>query len=226
MVLVETSLRGVSGNEYERRHRVTFLQFIHMDVAIIKYNAGNVRSVLFALERIGVEAVVTDDFDAIRRADRVIFPGVGEASSAMAYLRERKLDRLIRSLTQPVLGICLGMQLMCAHSEEGNTACLGLFNQEVKRFPSDVIPYKVPQIGWNNIDHLQSALFHGIPEGAYMYFVHGYYVEGGLHTIAQTDYMFRYSSALHRDNFYAVQFHPEKSGECGQKILSNFLYEL
>ncbi len=197
-----------------------------MDVAIIKYNAGNVRSVLFALERIGVEAVVTDDFDAIRRADRVIFPGVGEASSAMAYLRERKLDRLICSLTQPVLGICLGMQLMCAHSEEGNTACLGLFDQEVKRFPSDVIPYKVPQIGWNNIDHLQSALFHGIPEGAYMYFVHGYYVEGGLHTIAQTDYMFRYSSALHRDNFYAVQFHPEKSGEYGQKILSNFLYEL
>ena len=197
-----------------------------MKVAIIKYNAGNVRSVLFALERVGVEAVVTDDFDAIRRADRVIFPGVGEASSAMAYLRERGLDRLICSLTQPVLGICLGMQLMCARSEEGDTACLGLFDQEVKRFPSGVPQCKVPQIGWNNIDHLQSALLRGIPEGAYMYFVHAYYVEDGPHTIAQTDYIFRYSSALHRDNFYAVQFHPEKSGEYGQKILSNFLYEL
>ena len=136
-----------------------------MKVAIIKYNAGNVRSVLFALERVGVEAVVTDDFDAIRRADRVIFPGVGEASSAMAYLRERGLDRLICSLTQPVLGICLGMQLMCARSEEGDTACLGLFDQEVKRFPSGVPQCKVPQIGWNNIDHLQSALLRGIPEG-------------------------------------------------------------
>ncbi len=193
---------------------------------IIKYNAGNVRSVQFALERIGVRAIVTDDFDEIRNADKVIFPGVGEASSAMSYLKERGLDQLIVSLKQPVLGICLGMQLMCSHSEENDTDCLGIFDQTVRQFPQGQALFKVPQIGWNNIDNLQSVLFKDIPNGAYMYFVHGYYAETGIHTIAQTDYMFEYSSALHKDNFYAVQFHPEKSGLFGQKILSNFIYEI
>lgn len=192
-----------------------------MKVVIIKYNAGNIRSVLFALERIGVNALVTDDADEIRSADRVIFPGVGEASSAMKYLKEKGLDKLICSLTQPVLGICLGMQLMCAHSEENDTECFGIFNQTVKRFPE--AGFKIPQIGWNNITHLKSYLFNGVAENAYMYFVHGYYVEACSNAIATTNYIENYSSALHKDNFYAVQFHPEKSGEFGQKILENFI---
>ena len=193
-----------------------------MKVVIIKYNAGNIRSVLFALERIGVEAVVTDDHDEIRSADRVIFPGVGEASSAMKYLKEKGLDKLIVSLKQPVLGICLGMQLMCLFSEENNTECLGIFNQKVKRFP-DNAGLKVPQIGWNNVTQLRTKLFDSVSENAYMYFVHGYYVEDCENAIARTDYAGVYSSALHKDNFYAVQFHPEKSGEAGQKILENFI---
>ncbi|NDV47948.1 imidazole glycerol phosphate synthase subunit HisH [Paludibacter sp. 221] len=195
-----------------------------MKVVIIKYNAGNVRSVLFALERIGVDAIVTDDHDEIRKADKVIFPGVGEASSAMKYLKERGLDKLILSLKQPVLGICLGMQLMCSRSEESNTntECLGIFEQEVKKFP-DNQSFKVPQIGWNNICGLKSGLFKDIPENSYMYFVHGYYVGNGEGTIAKTNYILDYSSALNKDNFYAVQFHPEKSGETGQKILENFI---
>ena len=192
-----------------------------MKTVIIKYNAGNIRSVLFALERVGVSAVVTDNPDEIRAADRVIFPGVGEASSAMQYLKERQLDTLICSLTQPVLGICLGMQLMCAHSEEGSVPCLGIFNETVKRFPQTEL--KVPQIGWNNLTGLKSPLFDNVPENAYMYFVHSYYVGMCKNTIAATDYMLKYSSALHKDNFYAVQFHPEKSGEVGQRILSNFI---
>jgi len=195
-----------------------------MKVVIIKYNAGNIRSVLFALERIGVNAIVTDDHDEIRAADRVIFPGVGEASSAMKYLKEKGLDQLISSLTQPVLGICLGMQLMCAHSEENDTSCLGIFDETVKRFPD--AGYKIPQIGWNNITQLKTNLFQGVPEDAYMYFVHGYYVEACENTIATTNYISGYSSALHKNNFYAVQFHPEKSGEVGQKILENFIYNL
>lgn len=192
-----------------------------MKVVIIKYNAGNIRSVLFALERIGLQAIVTDDYDEIRSADRVIFPGVGEASSAMNYLKEKGLDKLICSLTQPVLGICLGMQLMCSHSEENDTECLGIFEQKVKLFPSAGL--KVPQIGWNNIINLKSGLFKEIPEGAYMYFVHSYFVEECEDAIAKTDYVLPYSSAIQKNNFSAVQFHPEKSGEVGQKILENFI---
>ncbi|MDD3320860.1 MAG: imidazole glycerol phosphate synthase subunit HisH [Paludibacter sp.] len=192
-----------------------------MKVVIIKYNAGNIRSVLFALERIGVEAIVTENHDEIRAADRVIFPGVGEASSAMKYLKEKGLDELIRSLKQPVLGICLGMQLMCKHSEENDTECLGIFDQKVKRFSSAGL--KIPQIGWNNISALKTDLFKNVPENSYMYFVHSYYVENCENAIATTDYVQVYSSAVHKDNFYAVQFHPEKSGEVGQLILENFI---
>lgn len=195
-----------------------------MKVVIIKYNAGNIRSVLFALERIGVKAIVTDDVNEIRTADRVIFPGVGEASSAMKYLKEKGLDKLICSLTQPVLGICLGMQLMCAHSEENNTDCLGIFNQQVKRFTDDHL--KIPQIGWNNIHDLKSPLFQHINENAFMYFVHSYYVENCENAIAKTDYIIEFSAALHKNNFYAVQFHPEKSGETGQLVLENFISNL
>ena len=193
-----------------------------MKVVIIKYNAGNIRSVLFALERIGVNAIVTDNPDEIRSADRVIFPGVGEASSAMKYLREKGLDKLICSLTQPVLGICLGMQLMCAHSEENDTECLGIFNQKVKLFPTKE-GFKIPQIGWNNIVDLKSGLFAGVNEKAYMYFVHSYFVENCQNAIAKTDYVIEYSAAIQKNNFSAVQFHPEKSGEVGQKILENFI---
>jgi glutamine amidotransferase len=192
-----------------------------MKVVIIKYNAGNIRSVLFALERIGVEAIVTDSHDEIRSADRVIFPGVGEASSAMKYLKEKGLDTLICSLTQPVLGICLGMQLMCAYSEENDTHCLGIFEQKVKLFPQ--IGLKIPQIGWNNISQLKSPLFQRISEDAYMYFVHSYYVEDCADAISKTNYIVEFSSAIQKNNFYAVQFHPEKSGEVGQKVLENFI---
>ena len=193
-----------------------------MKVVIVKYNAGNIRSVLFALERIGVTALVTDDHDEIRSADRVIFPGVGEASSAMNYLKEKGLDKLICSLKQPVLGICLGMQLMCSHSEENDTACLGIFDQKVKRF-SESTGMKVPQIGWNNVYGLKTNLFSGVPDQSYMYFVHGYYVEMCENAIAVTNYVAEYSSAIQKNNFYAVQFHPEKSGDAGQKILENFI---
>lgn len=195
-----------------------------MNLVIIKYNAGNIQSVRYALERIGATATVTDDHDLIGAADKVIFPGVGEASTAMQYLKERKLDELITRLQQPVLGICLGMQLMCKHSEENNTACLNIFDEAVKRFnPIQSNELKVPQIGWNTIAELKTPLFDAIPENSYCYFVHGYYAAKGNHTIASTDYIQPYSSALHRDNFYGVQFHPEKSAEVGEKILANFL---
>lgn len=194
-----------------------------MKVVIIKYNAGNIQSVLFALERIGVKALVTDNHEEIRNADRVIFPGVGEASSAMRYLKENNLDQLICSLTQPVLGICLGMQLMCSHSEENDTNCLGIFDQKVRKF-KDTVGFKIPQIGWNNINSLKTPLFNGVDENSYMYFVHGFFVESCKEAIAKTDYITEYSSAIQKNNFYAVQFHPEKSGEAGQKILENFIH--
>ena len=192
-------------------------------VLIIKYNAGNIQSVLFALERIGMKAEVTDDIEKIRSADKVIFPGVGEASSAMNYLKERRLDAVIRNLKQPVLGICLGMQLMCKYSEENATDCLGIFDEEVKRFRVKSSEFKVPQIGWNSIYNLNTDLFKGVQEDSFCYFVHGYYASIGEHTIATTDYVRPYSSALQKDNFYGVQFHPEKSAETGEQILKNFL---
>lgn len=193
-------------------------------VAIIKYNAGNVQSVQYALERIGVESIVTDDTATIQAADKVIFPGVGHASPAMQYLRERGLDQLITSLKQPVLGICLGLQLMCRHSEEGDTDCLGIFNEQVKLFPSVVGQnFKIPQIGWNNIYDYRSVLFNGLDENAFVYTVHSYYAATGNDTIATTDYILPFSAALEKDNFYAVQFHPEKSGVVGEAILKNFI---
>ncbi len=195
--------------------------------AVVKYNAGNIQSVLFALERLGAEAVWTDDPETLRRADRVIFPGVGEASSAMHYLRERGLDDVIRSLQQPVLGICLGLQLFCRHSEEQNTDCLGIFDLAVRCFPAPAAgidnPLKVPHMGWNTLRDLRSPLFNGLEDGEYMYFVHSYFAEYSPQAIATTDYGLAYSAALQRDNFYAVQFHPEKSGPAGQRILQNFL---
>lgn len=198
-----------------------------MNLVIIKYNAGNIQSVLYAMERIGLDAKVTDDLEEISGADKVIFPGVGEASSAMQYLEERKLDGVIKSLTQPVLGICLGMQLMCRFSEENNVNCLGIFDEEVKRFQpvpqADGKVVKVPQIGWNNIYNLKSELFHSVPENSYTYFVHSYYAAAGPHSIATTDYIQPYSAALHRHNFYGVQFHPEKSADTGEQILKNFI---
>ena len=195
-----------------------------MNVVIVKYNAGNIQSVQYALERIGATALVTDDHELIRSADKVIFPGVGEASTAMSYLKSRSLDTLIKELKQPVLGICLGMQLMCKHSEENDTECLGIFDEQVKLFqPQQDVNLKVPQIGWNTIIDLSTVLFKEVPENSYCYFVHGYYAAKGVHTIATTDYVQPYSSALHRDNFYGVQFHPEKSAGVGEKILSNFL---
>ena len=190
-------------------------------VAIIKYNSGNVQSVQYALHRIGVESVVTDDADEIRLADKVIFPGVGHAQSAMHYLREKHLDQLILSLKQPVLGICLGLQLMCKHSEEGNTECLGIFDTTIKLFSSPVL--KVPQIGWNNIYDYQSVLFNDLTDQAFVYTVHSYYAALSNETTATTDYIVPFSAALQKNNFYAVQFHPEKSGEVGETILKNFI---
>ena len=194
-----------------------------MSTVIIQYNAGNIQSILYALERLGVAALVTDDPIKIKDADRVIFPGVGEASTAMQYLKERQLDILIQNLKQPVLGICLGMQLMCTYSEENNTNCLGIFNEQVKQFRPQNNSIKVPQMGWNTITHLQTPLFKGVEENSYAYFVHGYYASIGEHTIAQTNYILDYSSALHKDNFYGVQFHPEKSAKAGEQIIQNFL---
>jgi glutamine amidotransferase len=196
-------------------------------IVIIKYNAGNIQSVLYALERIGEEAIVTDDKDKIRNAKKVIFPGVGEASTAMNYLSERGLDDVIRRLKQPVLGICLGMQLMCKYSEENDTACLGIFDETVRLFKplkeEDGIAPKVPQIGWNTIHDLKTDLFTNVSENSFIYSVHSYYASIGRHTIATTEYIHSYSAALQKDNFYGVQFHPEKSAEAGEQILKNFI---
>ena len=194
-----------------------------MNLSIIQYNAGNIQSVLYALERLGVTATVTDDPSIIQASDKVIFPGVGEASTAMAYLKERNLDQLIVSLTQPVLGICLGMQLMCQHSAENDTNCLGIFEEQVLAFKATEMIQKVPQIGWNNIMNLKTDLFKAVPENSFAYFVHGFYAGIGTGTIATTDYIQPYSSGLHKDNFYGVQFHPEKSAEVGEQIIQNFL---
>lgn len=194
-----------------------------MKIAIIKYNAGNIQSVLYALERLGVTATVTDDPSILATSDKVIFPGVGEASTAMAYLKARNLDQLIRSLKQPVLGICLGMQLMCQHSAENDTPCLGIFDEQVLAFKSNEATIKVPQIGWNTISNLKSGLFNGVEENSFTYFVHGYYAGLGNNSIATTNYILDYSSALQKNNFYGVQFHPEKSASVGEKIIQNFL---
>ena len=191
-----------------------------MKLVIVKYNAGNIQSVLYALERIGMEAVVTDDHTAIQNADKVIFPGVGEASTAMKYLYERGLDIVLKNLTQPVLGICLGMQLMCSHSEENDTDCLGIFDTKVKKFTGDL---KIPQIGWNSVEEVSEPIFKSITNGSYFYFVHSYYAELCKETAAVTDYGNKFSSALQKNNFYGVQFHPEKSAAIGEQILKNFI---
>jgi imidazole glycerol-phosphate synthase subunit HisH len=192
-----------------------------MNTAIVKYNAGNVESVKNALNRLGVEPVLTDDPEILSAADRVIFPGVGEASSAMRYLRERNLDAAIRNLAQPVLGICLGMQLLCESSEENATACLGMLPYRVRKFESAEL--KIPQMGWNRIFGLKTPLFAGVPENSFVYFVHSFYVEAGPETIAACDYTLDFSAAVKHRNFYAVQFHAEKSGAVGERILENFL---
>ncbi|RBA27794.1 imidazole glycerol phosphate synthase subunit HisH [Flavobacterium tibetense] len=191
-----------------------------MKIAIIDYGAGNVQSVIFALERLGFEGIVTNDWNTIKSADKIIFPGVGEASSAMKMLVDSGLDVLIPTLKQPVLGICLGMQLMCKHSEEGDTNGLGIFDVNVVKFSNEV---KVPQMGWNTIYNLKSPLFKEIKENEFMYLVHSYYAPLSENTIATTSYEQEYSTALQRDNFFGVQFHPEKSGLFGEQILKNFL---
>ncbi|WP_424963270.1 imidazole glycerol phosphate synthase subunit HisH [Ekhidna sp.] len=189
-------------------------------IAIVRYNAGNIRSVKNALNRIGVESVITDDAHTLRAAEKVIFPGVGEAGTAMSYLRERGLDEVIVSLKQPFLGICLGMQLMCAHSEEKDTECLGIFKENVRKFPPKGI---VPHMGWNDFTRVEGPLFEGIDEADNMYFVHSYYAEVGVDTIGETEYLIPFTSALHKNNFYGVQFHPEKSADVGRKLIENFL---
>jgi len=191
-----------------------------MKIVIIDYGAGNVQSVKYAFDRLGYKAEITDDYEKIKSADKVIFPGVGEASSAMKALKIKKLDILIPSLKQPVLGICLGMQMMCKFSEEGNTDGMGIFDLQVKRFPKGL---KVPQIGWNQIENLKTELFNGISEKEYMYLVHSYYVENKKDAIAISNYSLKYASAIQKDNFYGVQFHPEKSSEAGEILLNNFL---
>lgn len=194
-----------------------------MKVAIIDYNAGNICSVENALRRLGVEPLLTADHDIIRRADKVVFPGQGEASSTMGFLREKGLDEVIRNLRQPTLGICIGMQLMCRHSEEGDTDCLGIFDVDVKRFQNQRHEDKIPQMGWNTIMNVKGTLYEGFNKEEYVYFVHSYYVPLCLWTAAETDYIQPYSASICKDNFFATQFHPEKSGKVGERILQNFL---
>ena len=194
-----------------------------MNAAIIKYNAGNIRSVENALLRLGAEVVVTDDRETIRKADCVLFPGQGEASNTMNYLRERNLDVLIKSLTQPVLGICIGMQLMCRHSEEGNTDCLGIFDVDVKKFCPRDNSFKIPHMGWNSLYNLNGALYRDVKEDSFVYFIHSFYVAQNKWSVADCEYIHPFCASLNKDNFYATQFHPEKSGRVGEQILNNFL---
>ena len=194
-----------------------------MDVAIVKYNAGNICSVDYALRRLGITPVITDVPEQLKAADKVIFPGVGEAQNTMEFLKRKGLDRLIKELDQPVLGICLGMQLMCSYSEEGDVDCLGIFDVPVKRFLPQRHEDKVPHMGWNTITNLSSPLFSGDLENQYTYFVHSYYVPVCTYTAAKADYIQPYSAALHKGNFYATQFHPEKSGDAGSMMLKNFI---
>ncbi len=193
-----------------------------MNVAIVKYNAGNIYSVVNALRRMGIEPMLTDDPELLRKADRVLFPGQGEARGAMEYLKARRLDEVIRDLKQPVFGICVGQQLLCSHSEEGDVDCIGIFDAEVKRFQPERHEDKVPCMGWNKLYDTKSPLMEGI-EGGYVYFVHSYYVPVCADTIATADYILPYSASMHKNNFYACQFHPEKSGRVGEHIIRNFL---
>ena len=197
-----------------------------MKVAIIKYNAGNIYSVDYALKRLGVNPIITADKEVIQKADKVIFPGQGEAATTMQYLQENKLDVLIKDLKQPVLGICIGMQLMCKHSEEGNTDCLGIFDAEVLRFQAQKHEDKIPHMGWNQLFDLKGTLFSTELEQQFVYFAHSYYVPVNQHTVATTDHILTFSAALQKDNFYAAQFHPEKSGKIGESMLKNFLEKI
>ena len=196
-----------------------------MKTAVIKYNSGNVQSVLYALERLGAKAELTDDPETILAADKVIFPGQGEASTAMNYLKARKLDQLISEIKQPFLGVCLGLQLLCEHSEENDTACLGIFPVKVKRFvPENSQEFKVPHVGWNELENMtDNPLLKDLPSNPFVYYVHSFYAELSDFTIARTHYIHDFSAMLHRDNFYAIQAHPEKSGKVGEKLLTNFL---
>ena len=194
-----------------------------MQVAIVKYNAGNIYSVVNALRRMGIDPLLTDDAELLQKADCVLFPGQGEARGAMEYLKARRLDEVIRDLKQPVFGICVGQQLLCKHSEEGDVDCIGIFDAEVKRFKPEKHEDKVPCMGWNEIDVRCNPLMEGLGEHPYVYFVHSYYVPVCEDTIAVADYILPYSASMHKDNFYTCQFHPEKSGKVGEKILENFL---
>ena len=193
-----------------------------MDVAIVKYNAGNIYSVVNAMKRLGIEPVLTDDAEMLQKADRVLFPGQGQAKEAMEYLKAHQLDQVIKNLKQPVLGICVGQQLLCRHSEEGDVDCIGIFDVDVKRFQPQKHEDKVPAMGWNEIYDLKTELYRGL-SNPYSYFVHSYYVPLCEETIAKADYILPYSASLHKDNFYTCQFHPEKSGKVGEQILKNFL---
>ena len=194
-----------------------------MDVAIIKYNAGNIYSVVNAMKRLGITPILTDDAEKLQKADRVLFPGQGQAKEAMEYLKSHNLDQVIKNLQQPVLGICVGQQLLCRHSEEGDVDCIGIFDVDVKRFQPQKHEDKVPAMGWNEIYDLKSDLYKGFGAHSYTYFVHSYYVPLCKGTIATADYILPYSASLHKDNFYTCQFHPEKSGKVGEQILKNFL---
>ena len=193
-----------------------------MDIAIVKYNAGNIYSVVNAMKRLGIEPVLTDDAEMLQKADRVLFPGQGQAREAMEYLKAHQLNQVIKNLKQPVLGICVGQQLLCRHSEEGDVDCIGIFDVDVKRFQPQKHEDKVPAMGWNEIYDLKTELYKGLSH-PYSYFVHSYYVPLCKETIAKADYILPYSASLHKDNFYTCQFHPEKSGKVGEQILKNFL---